>query len=780
MVFLGLAGASGLDWRVVKGSGTRGYNSVRVSIVTDSAAAPEKPWPFEFSSDFEYRWKYLKLHSTLLEDVKPGSDIEVRAGTETLKVSLPKPTDGLRAVIFGDPCSSNIFKFPEKHPHACWPGLQSKMGSRMPQLLNLAAPDIDAFGILGDNFYDRNGSITTAFFKLLTPELKRKFFFSVIGNHDYWVGGTPNQQGPLDQFGNGFMQYYAHDTLASLSPKPPPSAGAADAPAANFFDFRGDPDVIDPSGNHTLPAAANFLWHHQLGNVGLIGFSGAYSINETAPYLAAACKSFGAAPAGTRPRTIYLVGHWTKSGASGCAPEMGTPDVFARVVTMPGCDGGNVRFLMGHEHCNKVWNKDVVRFVEDPDGLHFPTTAKSTADASPRGFLVGASGAGWSASDPSPRNNPCPEIGFVYLDTTGGREAITLFTVWNATADNATSDYFEPLRDCFEAHGIGGCTHLGTRWLDVPLPDAAADKAVADSVVDEPGEGAASSMCSFSYATQHSYPSLNLSAHGIGTRNVFYINGDALGSGGTVGTFTDMSEMAVESRLRHYVRTYPIDGGADETTNFIVLDIETPVALLPTLSNWLDGGDKATFDAVVAAFKMRLSVAHRVFPQSHGIGIYGSPIQPGKHAGEVGPDYDRAVGGLATAAAQGMLDKADFLLPVLYFGANESAANHQREVFGGTNATMTAASSIRKSDGKPMPIFASTKFFYGHSLHDGWGGFVECDTNKRLVALLRRTPTLARIVWWDYPEGYVDMPTPEQVKVWFDECEPVPADCRPA
>jgi len=312
------------------------------------------------------------------------------------------------------------------------------MGSKFPTLLDLAAPDLDAWAILGDNFYDRDGSITSAFFQTLGPAIKRRFFFSVVGNHDYWVGGTQHQQGPADQFANGFMQYFPHDSMASIAPVP---SGLAD----NFFDFSGDPSVIQPDGNFTLPKESNFFWYHQLGNVGLIGFSGAGDFERSKPWLREACASFDQdvlATSGIRPQTIYLIGHWTKSGASGCSAHMGTPDAYAYVIQLPGCDHGNVKFMMGHEHCNKKWDKPILG----------------------AGYLIGGSGAGWGPSGPEP-DNKCPSIGFVYLDTTGGREKLTLFTVWN----NGT-DHFPALRDCFKERGIASCTHLGEVWTNVSLP----------------------------------------------------------------------------------------------------------------------------------------------------------------------------------------------------------------------------------------------------------------------------------------------------------------------
>ena len=131
---------------------------------------------------------------------------------------------------------------------------------------------------------------------------------------------------------------------------------------------------------------------------------------------------------------------------------MGVPDVWKNVTSTPGypgCTGGNVRYLMGHEHCNQN------RLVSDGRG------------GVQGGYLIGASGAGWGPVPDGPREkaNRCPYIGFVFLDSTGGRERSTLFTVWSNT-----SDHYEGLIECFNTVGIGNCTHLGTQWTDRPLP----------------------------------------------------------------------------------------------------------------------------------------------------------------------------------------------------------------------------------------------------------------------------------------------------------------------
>ena len=44
---------------------------------------------------------------------------------------------------------------------------------------------------------------------------KSKLFATVAGNHDYWSVGTPILASESDQFGNGHMQFYGMDSIAS-------------------------------------------------------------------------------------------------------------------------------------------------------------------------------------------------------------------------------------------------------------------------------------------------------------------------------------------------------------------------------------------------------------------------------------------------------------------------------------------------------------------------------------------------------------------------------------
>ena len=63
---------------------------------------------------------------------------------------------------------------------------------------------------------------------------------TVPGNHDYWILSNPKSAlAHLDQFGNGFMQWYTQDTAAARSVPP-----GSSAPPFNFS--------IDPQAGHKV------------------------------------------------------------------------------------------------------------------------------------------------------------------------------------------------------------------------------------------------------------------------------------------------------------------------------------------------------------------------------------------------------------------------------------------------------------------------------------------------------------------------------------------------
>ena len=180
------------------------------------------------------------------------------------------------------------------------------------------------------------------------------------------------------------------------------------------------------------------------------------------------------------------------------------------------------------------------------------------------------------------------------------------------------------------------------------------------------------------------------------------------------------------SRTGGHEKALPVDGSA--TRNAIVLDLEAP-ANLKLLGTWLG---TPTFAAVVRGLKMRVAVARRVFPHAP-LGMYGSPNGPNSFVGE---DFNLSAAGYRAAAAAGLFDGVDFLVPVLYFGVNTTAGNPagHEAMWNFTRTTLDLAVQLRRSSGEAIPVYANTKFTYRS---DSSGGWLEPQTTQRLVALIQ-------------------------------------------
>jgi hypothetical protein len=185
---------------------------------------------------------------------------------------------------------------------------------------------------------------------------------TVPGNHDYWVLGGPGVHYPqtlnatiarrYDQYGWGFSQYFAQDTIA-----------ARDAPSGFLHFESGGPDVIqDWSGINSN--ASNYFFYHTLGNLGFIGYSGGGLMTEQLPWLQEACLAMGAAHTESPLASVFLLGHWNSAHDYDGCHDAATPQVHTLLSTLPGCDAigaSRLKYMDGHVHCNH------------PGGAHPPT-----------------------------------------------------------------------------------------------------------------------------------------------------------------------------------------------------------------------------------------------------------------------------------------------------------------------------------------------------------------------------------------------------------------------
>jgi hypothetical protein len=125
-----------LDLRVVKAYGSKGYNVLRISVVTHAAANDTSDGLFTYANPFRYRWKQLFLRSGLLT-LPPGQqETTLCIDGATVHVRLPEEDAGVRGIVFADPCVGS-------------PWLNCSLGvdtflttSRLPALLNAAAPQV--------------------------------------------------------------------------------------------------------------------------------------------------------------------------------------------------------------------------------------------------------------------------------------------------------------------------------------------------------------------------------------------------------------------------------------------------------------------------------------------------------------------------------------------------------------------------------------------------------------------------------------------------------------
>ena len=151
--------------------------------------------------------------------------------------------------------------------------------------------------------------------------------------------GAPILAEGSDQYSNGFLQYYPQDTFASVN-----------VSDADFIDFAVDPDKEILTDNKK-PSKSNSVWYNKIGNVGWLGYSGAYTYDEILPYFTEACKWFGQSQA----ESLFLTGHWN-SDSDGCQTDMDVPSAFQKIKQLPGCNafGNRFKYIMGHQHCNEV------------------------------------------------------------------------------------------------------------------------------------------------------------------------------------------------------------------------------------------------------------------------------------------------------------------------------------------------------------------------------------------------------------------------------------------
>lgn len=403
---------------MAKGFGTKSYDLIRISVITNTSEAPVQGF-FDYSSQFKGKWTQNYLH-TAMKRATPGQDVMFDLGVE-VPFRLPVQGAGVAGVLIADPCVNTGV-----HWQICSNGDRYQTLTRTPGLINtfVADPSTDFWGILGDNFYDRTGEITAAVYERISLAAKSKLFVTVAGNHDYWARGQPDGGSYSDQCGRGHMQYYAQDAKVAES--------IGEGSSVEPFNHSDGPGGGGPC---TLPPLENHFWYNQVGNVGMVGQSGVYSLADAKPFMAEACAWLGT----QRGLDVaILLGHWD-AGGLGADDDMAMPSWYEEMSKLPGCDAfearGMLKFFQGHTHCN------------DPH-------PHGKVDA---GFRVAGQGmSGCSGAS---------AYGIPIVDTTADR-----VRVWYFAAD--TEAKYDAVVQCVQKKGWRQCTDLAVSWLDQPVVPA--------------------------------------------------------------------------------------------------------------------------------------------------------------------------------------------------------------------------------------------------------------------------------------------------------------------
>eukprot|EP00451_Oxyrrhis_marina_P036426 CAMPEP_0204366556 /NCGR_PEP_ID=MMETSP0469-20131031/42750_1 /ASSEMBLY_ACC=CAM_ASM_000384 /TAXON_ID=2969 /ORGANISM="Oxyrrhis marina" /LENGTH=372 /DNA_ID=CAMNT_0051355775 /DNA_START=27 /DNA_END=1142 /DNA_ORIENTATION=- len=342
-----------------------------------------------YDTGFQYRWTQYRLQSAIVP-VVPGLDTKVTIAGNEVNINIPKEFEGTVGMIIGDPCIS---------PDDYCANYQLDIAPALKKVLNGMSEHtkLDYWMMVGDLFYDQFGPSTSSFYQGLTLKAMTKMSAVTMGNHDYWIAGSPGSTMPDDSLGYGHMQWFAMDALS------------AKADASKPFDFSGNPDA----GN--IADKSNFFWYNMIGNVAFIGFSNAYSWGDQYNFFTEACAWVG----NTNAPLVVLLGHWNVDGM-GCPASEDTPDVFNSIKSIPGCTnlGSKLKYIMGHTHCNQI-------------------TEKNT------GFMLGGMGMAG-----------CGDFGIPILDTRNGRARLLYFAL--ASGGNKYGSYDDTL-NCLAASGVDGC-----------------------------------------------------------------------------------------------------------------------------------------------------------------------------------------------------------------------------------------------------------------------------------------------------------------------------------
>merc|ERR1719453_1433747 len=224
------------------------------------------------------------------------------------------------------------------------------------------------------------------------------------------------------------------------------------------YDFSVVPNIpkVPLSGDGAECAAAqdNMNFYQQIGNVAIIGYTGASTYAELTPFFEEACAAIGAEPTVS---VVFLVSHWDDaSGPTGGEASSTTPAAFSKVMKIDGCrqfhEKKMFKWITGHTHCNSI-HPYLNEWGEEVATAGFRISGQGMA-ASEDTCKVHTDG----TADPDAHEG-IANFGFPVFDTTNEKLRILYF-------DTSDDGKYSAALECVRKSGWRGCEHLATVWLD--------------------------------------------------------------------------------------------------------------------------------------------------------------------------------------------------------------------------------------------------------------------------------------------------------------------------
>jgi hypothetical protein len=206
---------------------------------------------------------------------------------------------------------------------------------------------------------------------------------------------------------------------------------------------------------------------------------------------------------------------------------------------------------------------------------------------------------------------------------------------------------------------------------------------------------------------------------GLAVTNSTVVNADNVGAGKpskstglctatccvkTVDDFVSMPNHTIQSCWDRFMASgggSKLDGGAN-TTNVVVIDIEACGGDCHP-RHWWNFTDEALAE-VVDGFKRRLSIVRNSLPFAK-LGLYGTTVH--------GSGGGINVSGYQRAAAMGVFDHVDILVPVLYLGSSMDGTSESLY-------RLNETSKVKRKDGSTMPMWPNLRFAYVGGKKANW------------------------------------------------------------